>query len=393
MNLFPGQMPGRAFPGCQSARLLYTPAMIRNVILDWSGTLVDDLPAVWRATNFVLRQAGVPELSLEQFRAEFRLPYADFYQRYTPNIPVAQIEAWFFAQFRQVEDSVVELPHAREFLAFCRERGLRTLLLSTVPYEHYAVQAARFGFDRYLDHAYLGVGDKRPKIHELLATHHLEPSETVFVGDMQHDIETAQHGGVVACAVLTGYNSLRQLHASQPHLVVEHLGELQRILERNCFELPESAEARDGEALRRPIVTVGALIFNEIGEVLLVRTRKWSNLWGIPGGKVKYGEASTAALERELKEETDLDVADIRFVMVQDCIGSKEFYRDAHFLLLNYTCRCVGSPAVKLNDEAQGFRWVPVGEALTMNLNQPTRTLLEGVVKITKKEPALLNST
>jgi len=355
--------------------------MIRNVILDWSGTLVDDLPAVWRATNFVLGRSGVPELTLEQFRAEFRLPYADFYRHYTPHIAVAQLEAWFYEHFRQVEDSVVELPHAREFLAFCRERGLTTLLLSTVPYELYAVQAARLGFDRFLDHPYLGVGDKRSKIHEILAVHRLEPRETVFVGDMQHDIDTAKHGGIGACAVLTGYNSLAQLRASKPHLILEHLGELQRILERDGFELPVATSANEGELTRRPIVTVGALIFNEVGQVLMVRTRKWSNLWGIPGGKVKYGETSIAALKRELKEETDLDITDVRFVLVQDCIGSREFYRDEHFLLLNYTCRCVGTPAVKLNDEAQEFRWLSVGEAMTLDLNHPTRTLLERVVK------------
>lgn len=211
--------------------------MIRNVILDWSGTLVDDLPAVWQATNFVLRQAGVPELSLEQFRAEFSLPYLDFYRRYTPHLEIGRLEAWFYAHFRQVEDSVVELAHAREFLVFCRERGLVTLLLSTVPYQHYVVQAARLGFDQYLDHPYLGVVDKRAKIHEILATHHLDPLATVFVGDMQHDIETAQHGGIVSCAVLTGYNSLEQLRASKPNLIVEHLGELQRILDHNNYEL------------------------------------------------------------------------------------------------------------------------------------------------------------
>ena len=32
--------------------------MIRNIIFDWSGTLVDDLPAVLQASNFVLAQAG-----------------------------------------------------------------------------------------------------------------------------------------------------------------------------------------------------------------------------------------------------------------------------------------------------------------------------------------------
>ena len=111
----------------------------------------------------------------------------------------------------------------------------------------------------------------------------------------------------------------------------------------------------------------------------MVRTQKWSGLWGIPGGKIKFGETSIDALKREIKEETNLQVADISLVLAQDCIHSKEFYRDAHFVLLNYTCRVDGPCAVKLNDEAQEFRWVTATEALEMSLNQPTRFLLEQV--------------
>jgi hypothetical protein len=58
-------------------------------------------------------------------------------------------------------------------------------------------------------------------------------------------------------------------------------------------------------------------------------------------------------------------------------LRSAEFYRDAHFVLLNYTCRATGSCAVRLNEEAQEFRWVPPEEALKMELNQPTRILLD----------------
>ena len=111
----------------------------------------------------------------------------------------------------------------------------------------------------------------------------------------------------------------------------------------------------------------------------MVRTHKWSDLWGIPGGKIKWGEPSEDALRREIKEETDLEIVDIEFVLVQDCIHSKEFYRDAHFVLLNYTGRCVGEPDVKLNDEARDFRWLTIEEALELPVNQPTRKLLMAV--------------
>lgn len=68
--------------------------------------------------------------------------------------------------------------------------------------------------------------------------------------------------------------------------------------------------------------------------------------------------------------------------MVQDAISPEEFYKDAHFLLLNYTCQCrEETPEVTLNDEAQSFRWVKPTDALQMNLNRPTRILIEEVLR------------
>jgi len=360
---------------------VYAEGVIRNIIFDWSGTLVDDLPAVWQATNFVFGRAGIAALTLEQFRAEFSLPFTAFYERYTPHVPLEQLEVWFHGHFRQVQDSVQELPHAREFLLFCRQQGLRTFLLSTVHRDHFAAQIATNGFDQFLDRPYLEVRDKRVKIHELLAENGLSPRETLFVGDMQHDIETARHGGVFSCAVLTGYNRLDQLRAAKPDLIVEHLGELRENLERSALELTPRPDGDGSDLGRHPVVTVGALIFDAQERVLMIRTHKWSNLWGIPGGKTKFGETSVAALRREIKEETDLDVSDIQFVLAQDCIHSKEFYRDAHFVLLNYTCHCSGHPQVRLNEEAVEFRWVTTAEAAAMPLNKPTKILLEAAMK------------
>ena len=354
--------------------------MIRNIIFDWSGTLVDDLPAVLQASNFVLTHAGKSPMSLDQFRAEFCLPFKKFYDRHTPEVPLPQLETWFHAEFKRAQSSVIELPHAREFLEFCEQQKMRMFLLSSVHADHYRVQCRANGFDRFFEQAYVGVWDKLEKIHDLLQSNRLEPAETLFIGDMAHDITTARHGQVTSCGVLTGYNTLPQLRKAGPDIIVEHLGELRERLLRNQFVI--AAAAKNGDEKRPPLSTVGALIFNQRDEMLLIRTHKWSNLWGIPGGKIKWGETSEAALRREILEETALKITGIKFILVQDCIHSPEFYHDAHFVLLNYTCRCIAkSPKVVLNDEGREFRWLDLAGARQLPLNTPTKILLDAVFK------------
>lgn len=352
--------------------------MIHNIIFDWSGTLVDDLPAVWETTNEVLSDFGLPTLTKAQFQAQFCLPFEKFYRACAVEIPLAKLEERFHARFPARQDAVVALPHARQFLEFCRRRNLRTFVLSSVISDYYQVQSVATGLGEFIDHAHLGVRDKCHEIHALLRCHRLNPPETLFVGDMEHDMEAARHGGVHSCAVLTGYNHLEQLRASAPDLIVEHLGELQKCLDQNALQFPPR-HPELVESTGQPVVTVGALIHDDSGQVLMVRTRKWSSLWGIPGGKVKYGETMEAALRREIREETNLEIEDIRFVLVQDCIHSNEFYREAHFVLVNFTARRTGSNPVQLNDEAQEHRWLPLKEAMELDLNRPTRVLLESL--------------
>ena len=335
------------------------------------------MPAVLKASNYVLTQSGKTAMSLDKFRAEFTLPFKKFYDRHTPDVPMDQLETWFHHEFGQSQDSVIELPHARAFLEFCRAQKIRTFLLSTVHGDYFATQCKVTGFDAFLDKPYTDVWDKREKIHDILRENNLKPDETLFIGDMEHDIETARHGGIHSCAVLTGYNTLEQLRAAKPDLIVEHLDELKRVLVKNKFHL-QPVQLEDN--LEPPLATVGALIFNSKNEVLMIRTHKWSGLWGIPGGKIKRGESSLAALRREIKEETGLNITDIEFVLVQDCISSKEFYRDAHFVLLNYTCKCVAkNPRVVLNEEAREFQWLKLAAAKKLKLNKPTKILLDAV--------------
>ena len=76
------------------------------------------LPVVWQATNFVMRQAGLPELTLDRFRAEFALPFSDFYSRMVPHISLDQLEKWFHSHFGEIEGVGGRIASRPRFSAF-----------------------------------------------------------------------------------------------------------------------------------------------------------------------------------------------------------------------------------------------------------------------------------
>lgn len=336
--------------------------MFRNLIFDWSGTLVDDLGSVIEATNAVLEKYDIAPFDREGFRRQFRLPYGEFYRELLPQVPLEELEAHFRTAFDAALTPVTLLPHAREKLDWCATLGIRTFVLTSMDSTAFERQMDEFGLRGLFEATYSGVLDKREVIHQILATQGLDPAETAFVGDMTHDVETARHGGVASIAVLTGYNHPEILAQVRPDLTVPDLGVLRTLLERRL-------------RFSRPIATVGALVHDGAGLVLMLRTHKWSNLWGIPGGKIQRGEPALNALHREVREETALELETVQFVCVQDCIDSPEFMRPEHFIPLNYLARA-RSTDVRLNDEAEEFRWLSPAAALTLELNQPTRTLL-----------------
>ena len=208
--------------------------MIRNLILDWSGTLVDDLGPVHEATNLIFRHHGKPELLLEDFRKHFVLPYDAFYTSLLPEVALAEIDRMYHEHFVPKQEAVRLLPHAREFLEFCRESGRRMFLLSTIKATHFAAQSERLNVRGFFERTYVEVMDKRHRIPEVLAANDLDPAETAFVGDMAHDVETARYGGVMSVATLTGFDSLEKLAAADPDVIVRDLRQLRSLLEQTA---------------------------------------------------------------------------------------------------------------------------------------------------------------
>jgi 8-oxo-dGTP diphosphatase len=108
--------------------------------------------------------------------------------------------------------------------------------------------------------------------------------------------------------------------------------------------------------------------------VLLVKRghEPLKDAWSIPGGVVEIGEQLDAALIREVREETCLDIEVGQVVEVIDRISPDAAGRvEYHYVIVDYLCRAVGG-ALACASDAEDARWVSRGDlasyALTTKL-------------------------
>jgi nucleoside triphosphatase len=131
-----------------------------------------------------------------------------------------------------------------------------------------------------------------------------------------------------------------------------------------------------------PEATVGALIVDDKGEILLVRSYKWGRKYIVPGGHIELGERSEAAIKREVKEEVGLEVEPVRLLLIQEAIYPTDYIKHEHYIFLDYLCRTHESKVELDGDEIQEHIWMLPKDALQLDLEIFTRNLVHAYMKL-----------
>ncbi len=134
------------------------------------------------------------------------------------------------------------------------------------------------------------------------------------------------------------------------------------------------------------VPAVGVLIYNQKNEVLLIKNPKFLDRWSVPGGKVNKGEDIEECATREVREETGLEIDNLKFVSIGNSIDHDFFPKDKHFVLINYIAKESGGK-IKKSHEVSEYKWFKAKDAIKRDdVSSTVISLLSEFMKIIDKK-------
>ena len=135
-----------------------------------------------------------------------------------------------------------------------------------------------------------------------------------------------------------------------------------------------------------PEVGCGAAIFDPSGRLLLIQrlTEPEAGAWGLPGGKIDFGEPAREAAHREIAEELGIHIEVTGLACMAEILDQGD---GRHWVSPIFFARVVsGTPCLMEPEKHGGFGWYTL-DALPPRLTTPTHALLASLETASAASP------
>jgi phosphoglycolate phosphatase/AHBA synthesis associated protein len=172
--------------------------MVKAVLFDMDGVLVDSFEAWLRLMNATARHFGAPEVERAKFRAVYGQPTEEDVRIFFPGRTVAEVESFYTAHFGEFSQHVRSAPEAPHVLMILRHQGIRTGVITNTPSSlaHEILKSANIQADVVVGGNDVAQAKPAPdmvyRACELLG---VSPSEALVVGDSPYDRQAAVAAG------------------------------------------------------------------------------------------------------------------------------------------------------------------------------------------------------
>ena len=204
--------------------------MIRNIIFDWSGVIKDSVHDHLYVVNSIFRKFNSREITLEELKETWTQPYMLFYNKYLPDLTVEQEMAAY-------KDVIMTCPEPKPYpgivdlIKELRNRDFKMTVISSDLPQTLLVELTSFGLNNIFEEVATEVYDKTSVMVDMINKFGFDKSETIAIGDSNHEIEAAQEIGIRSIAVTWGFTLEKRLIAAKPDYVVNKLEELRVLLD------------------------------------------------------------------------------------------------------------------------------------------------------------------
>ena len=130
----------------------------------------------------------------------------------------------------------------------------------------------------------------------------------------------------------------------------------------------------------KPEVGCGAAILDDQGALLLIQRRKEpeAGAWGLPGGKIDFGEPAEKAVVREIKEELGVEIELIGLACFSEIIDCGD---GRHWVSPIFAARIIsGAPKLMEPEKHGGWDWFQLAE-LPDIITTPTQHYVSSLTK------------